>query len=407
MSTSRRQLAALTGIRFFLALWVVVYHQSESLVGSIGGPPEVHRALVGLVQTGYTAVSAFFILSGFVLTYNYDLGTLLQARNAIRFGIARFSRIYPAYAAGLLMLVPFAIYRVVAGVDGGTAAGTTNFILNVCLLQAWVPGAALSWNYPGWSLSDEAFFYAMLPVVGFAITRLAKGQARQVVPRLLGLAAALWVVSLALPVLAILQPIPHFGDVPATISALPESTWANVIRYNPLLRLPEFCIGVVLALLYRLIPAGSRLWKRGAYFYLPAIGIIILALANGDSLAYPVAHNGLLAPAYGMMIFGLALEGGVLVRFLSTPALVFLGGASYTMYILHEPVYGWLQIVFLHGLHLVTFGIFWLICYVSVVVGLSAVFFKLAEEPIHRQLRKRLNAWAEGLHADVSVTHNG
>ena len=406
MSTMiRRQLDALTGIRFFLALWVVVYHQGESLVGSIGGPPELHRAMASLVHTGYSAVNAFFILSGFVLTYNYDIGTLLRVRNATRFGIARFSRIYPAYATGLLLLVPFAIYRVVAGVDGGQATGATNFILNVCLLQAWVPGAALTWNYPGWSLSDEAFFYAMLPVLGFGIAWLAKGPAKRVVPRLLGLAVTLWVLSLVIPVLAILQSIPHFGDVPATDTQL-SGSWANAIRYDPLLRLPEFCIGVVLALLYRLIPPGSRLWKRGGYFYIPAISIIILVLSNGDSIPYPVVHNGLLAPAYATMIFGLALEGGVLVRFLSMPPLVFLGGASYSMYILHAPVLAWMSIGFVHVLHLDPHGMFWLICYVSMVIGLSSLFFRIAEEPMHRRLRKRLEGWAEGLHSHLAVSRS-
>ena len=316
MSTNKRQLGALTGIRFFLALWVVVYHQGDSLTQAIGGPSELHREIECLVWTGYSAVSAFFILSGFVLAYNYDLGTLLQAPNAVRFGIARFSRIYPAYLAGLVMLIPFAIYQVVAGVQGGMPAGVMNFILNLALLQAWVPAAVLSWNFPGWSLSNEAFFYAILPVVGFGIAWFAEGQGRRVVLRTMGLAAALWILSLVMPLFAILQPIPHFGDAPAVDREyLQQSAWAGIICYNPLLRLPEFCIGVVLAVLYRLIPAGSRLWKRGAYFYIPAIAVILLVLLNGDRIPFPVMHNGLLAPAYAAMIFGLALEGGVWLAF--------------------------------------------------------------------------------------------
>ena len=134
MNTHRRQLAALTGIRFFLAIWVVIYHQADALI-AVGGSSELHRSIQCLVRTGYSAVSAFFILSGFVLTYNYDLWTLLRARNAVRFGIARFSRIYPAYVTGLLMLIPVAM--LVSAVDGGPATGTTNFILK-CLSSAVV-----------------------------------------------------------------------------------------------------------------------------------------------------------------------------------------------------------------------------------------------------------------------------
>ncbi len=220
MNTSRRQLPALTGIRFFLAMWVVVYHQSDSLLASIDGPSWLHRAVEGIVRTGYTAVSAFFVLSGFVLTYNYDLRTLISARNGIRFGIARFSRIYPAYATGLLMFVPFVIYRLVADLEGGPSVGMANFILNACLLQAWVPGAALSWNYPGWSLSDEAFFYAVLPFAGVLTARIVERSLGRSTFRLLGLAATLWLLCLTVPMWAIWQQIPHFGNTPATDNEL-------------------------------------------------------------------------------------------------------------------------------------------------------------------------------------------
>lgn len=404
MTTVRRQLPALTGMRFFLALWVVVYHQSDSLLERIGGPPAFHQAAASFVQTGYSAVSAFFVLSGFVLAYNYDLRTLLRVPNLTRFAVARFSRIYPAYATGLILFIPFAVFRLFEGIEAGSYAGTGSFILNVFLLQAWLPGAALTWNFPGWSLSDEAFFYAVLPFAGAWIMRIGVGQSRRVVIRLLCLAAALWVLSLIVPVFAIVDRIPHFGDAPATDDQLlGAGPWANVIRYNPLLRLPEFCMGVVLALLYRSIPANSRLWRRGAYLYVPAGLAILGVLANGDSIPYPLVHDGLLAPAYAMVIFGLALEGGILVRLLSMPVLVFLGNASYSMYILHAPVYAWMGIGFRRVLHVEPHGIVWLISYVSAVVGLSSLFFRKAEEPAHRWLRKKLTGRAEGLPADVPV----
>lgn len=406
MNKSRRQLPALTGIRFFLAIWVVFYHQSDSLLTSIGGPSWLHRAIEGIVRTGYTAVSAFFVLSGFVLTYNYDLQTLIGARNGIRFGIARFSRIYPAYAAALLMLVPLGIYHL-ATVDNTPYFATGNFILSAGLLQAWVPSAALSWNYPGWSLSDEAFFYAVLPFAGLLIARIVEGSTGRGTFRLFGLAVALWMLSLAVSLSAILQQIPYFGNIPAIDNEiLGAGAWADAIRYNPLLRLPEFCIGVVLALFYRSIPVKSGLWNSGARFFMPGIVIILLVLTNDDRIPYPVVLNGLLAPAYAMIMFGLALEGGILVRFLSTPVLVFLGNASYSMYILHVPIGAWANIGFRRILHIDPYGRFWLICYVTAVIGLASLFYWKAEEPANRWLRKRLNNWADGRHGVVHVAHN-
>lgn len=65
------------------------------------------RALSSLVGTGYAAVGIFFLLSGFILAYNYDLGTQWSDQGKLRFAIARFSRIYPVYLLGLLLVLPF------------------------------------------------------------------------------------------------------------------------------------------------------------------------------------------------------------------------------------------------------------------------------------------------------------
>ncbi len=163
---------------------------------------------------------------------------------------------------------------------------------------------------------------------------------------------------------------------------------------------------MILALLYRSIPAKSRLWNSGARFYGPGIAVIVLVLANGDRIPYPVVHNGLLAPAYATIMFGLALEGGILVRFLSMPALLFLGNASYSMYILHAPIGAWMNIGFRRVLHIAPYGPFWLICYVAAVIGFASVFFWKAEEPAHRWLRRRPQpVWAEGRGTKSFMSH--
>ena len=94
---SRPHLPALTGIRFILAIWVVIYHVtpvSEERV--IAWFPSLPQAFYSVLRTGYVAVGVFFVLSGFVLAYNYDLGKRWDRRNLVRFAIARFSRTYPA-----------------------------------------------------------------------------------------------------------------------------------------------------------------------------------------------------------------------------------------------------------------------------------------------------------------------
>jgi peptidoglycan/LPS O-acetylase OafA/YrhL len=385
MTKPRRPLPALTGVRFFLALWVVVYHQISFLAGDLGSSP-VFNAIRPLLATGYAAVTAFFVLSGFVLAYNYDCEHL--AVNALawrRFAIARFARIYPAYLFGLLLLVPLALYRLWAGIRiAPLGVEWGNFALSIVLAQSWLPKSALSWNYPGWSLSNEAFFYACFPLIGAALWRLTGKPAS-----LWAAMAVLWGLACTAPLAAMAIPLPGWGDAAATDLTLAAglSPWTFVVRYNPLVRLPEFCLGILLAKLYS---ARNTAAGWGVWLYLPAGIAIILILSQADLILYPIVHNGGLAPLFGVMIFGLALGGGLPAQWLSSRPMLLLGNASYAMYILHAPIQMWLMVFSRRVLHQEHIGLAWVLVYVAVVITVSCVFYHFAEEPMHRQLRQSL-----------------
>jgi len=65
----RPVLNALTGIRFIAALYVVLFHYLDPARLDLALP--AHFAVYHLVRYGYVGVSVFFVLSGFVLAYNY------------------------------------------------------------------------------------------------------------------------------------------------------------------------------------------------------------------------------------------------------------------------------------------------------------------------------------------------
>src|SRR5450631_2452471 len=73
---------AVTGLRFFLALWVILHH--------LTGPGQKLEAtalllphgLFTLIRGGYQAVTTFFVLSGFVLTRSYT-ATVWTRRNTL------------------------------------------------------------------------------------------------------------------------------------------------------------------------------------------------------------------------------------------------------------------------------------------------------------------------------------
>ena len=94
---SRPSLRALTGIRFLAAYHVVLFHCTDW----VHWTNPWARSFVG---SGYVAVSLFFVLSGFILTYTH-CGEEPPKPIALRpFYVSRFARIYPVYAVGLLLI---------------------------------------------------------------------------------------------------------------------------------------------------------------------------------------------------------------------------------------------------------------------------------------------------------------
>ena len=83
-------LPALDGLRFMAAMLVAGGHYAS--IFSQGSPPVMVTTLAGLGMT------LFFVLSGFVIHYNY-CGTIPKAGGLRAFAVARFARLYPLYIA--------------------------------------------------------------------------------------------------------------------------------------------------------------------------------------------------------------------------------------------------------------------------------------------------------------------
>jgi peptidoglycan/LPS O-acetylase OafA/YrhL len=386
MNRSKPQFDALTGVRFFLALWVVVFHQSNADGAIMGSRINFGQPILTcLIRTGYVAVGVFFALSGFVLAYNYSLDIRWSPRNKLDFAVARLARIYPAYATGLLLMAPLVISTWPYGHVNMWIKPIVEALLNATLLQSWIPRHALTWNMPGWSLSAEAFFYVSFPAVGVILWRASRKWDSAIL-----LLLVTWGAALVFPTIAILKGIPGFTDIPATADNLrADPFWANLFKLNPLVRFPEFCFGIVILRLYTLSRTRfPNLNGKGYLLYLPGLLLEGIVISTARWIPFPLFHNGILLPLHGLVILGLAFRGGPIETFLSTPVLKSLGNASYAMYILHWPVFEWMTLFWQHRFGrpmagLIEFGI-----YASTVILLSAVVHRAIEEPSNRAIKQ-------------------
>lgn len=384
------RLDGLTGLRFFAAIYVVAFHYATPAL--VGAP----RAVLNIALSGYVAVDFFFILSGFILAYNYlkPDGTLKGTKR--QFWLARFARIYPAYALSFLIVMPFALRELLRAEPIGTALYHFCRALGVAgvMQQSWMPWMSMWGNAPAWSLSVEAFFYLVFPLLAPLVGRLSL---RACIPALL----AMWLVGLAAPTAYVAKDhvSPEHTTAPGEPSWAPgtpvERPWLVTSARShglvtkdfrsmttPLARLPEFLVGVLLGRL--LLGASAVQRRRAGRCVAPALLLIVGLLAMSDHIPKPILRNGLLAPLFCVVIFGMSGGGSWLERVLSKKAFVPLGEASYGAYILQTPLATLLA--FEGGSLLGFFG------YAALLVAVSLLSFFKIETPARKFLMARLGA---------------
>lgn len=168
---------------------------------------------------GDVGVVFFLMLSGFVMTYGYGARVLEEGFNRQRYLKRRVARVWPLHL--VCLLAALTLLPVTLNADTVAALG-----LNIVLLQSWVPlrDFFFSGNSVSWCLCDLMFFYILFPWLRRLFHRL-KGR---LIAVLTAAAAALYV---------------------AVAVIVPADFRLGVVYVNPLMRLPDFLIGMGLCML--------------------------------------------------------------------------------------------------------------------------------------------------------------
>jgi peptidoglycan/LPS O-acetylase OafA/YrhL len=311
----RSELRALTGLRAVAALAVVVSH-----TGVPTSAPEPIRELAGW---GYVGVPLFFMLSGFVLAYNYPDLSIRDLGRTVRFYVARIARVMPLY--WLMLIYCASLYAVVGHVQYRRV-----FVLDVFGLQTWggdLLAAQSRYNGPGWSIGVELFFYALFPLLAPLIAWLYRRWSQKamvaivVVGALVAVALWLWFWSTGR-------------------AALPAQNPASAHRWlyrNPLPHLVEFVVGMAAAYL---MASGLRIGSRGHHLLQAAVVAYVIGLATlrppSSSLIAAGSYGALWVIPFAVLVISLGSGRGWFARLLSTGPMVTLGTASYALYLTHR-----------------------------------------------------------------------
>jgi peptidoglycan/LPS O-acetylase OafA/YrhL len=367
----RPRLEALTLLRFLAALWVMSFH-----INGMGGFRWAPLWVQGLAGRGYVAVTFFFMLSGFILVYTYG-GKDIDLK---RFWNARLARLYPVYLLSLILAGPFFAFAVlqhfpVPFIEWFADHLGLSALLALTMQQSWVPQAALGWNGVCWAVSTEVFFYVVFPVVLKPMARLKAGP-------LALLALVTWIAALALAGLYIHR---SPDGIPSTPWLMPDGYfWLHALKFNPLVRLPEFLAGMACGLWFL---KGGHASLRSPGFLGAGAALLLLLLACSRFIPYPLMHTGLAAPAFALIILGLALRPAW-AAFSGSRFLTLLGESSYSLFLLHCIVAG---SVFLAGTRPGQIpappgpGKLVFAMLLSVIIGV--VVFRWVEEPLRKRIR--------------------
>ena len=353
-----KNISPLTSLRFFAAILVLLHHSVRVFLPAVSGwgvqpGPQEYAGDVALAFR--VSVSFFFLLSGYVLSLAYL--NREQAIDKRRFFAARFARLYPLY---FVVMVLDAWQLVTAEIKGnGVAIGLTKtagiLAANTLVLQGWWQAKLLRINLPSWSLSAEIFFCVCFPWLGALLWKLR--------------GVGLWMTALGL-----------YTGGQALVWGMRPHVNEQTLTFFPLFHVPTFALGILLARWRSLQEerageADVRPWQANTALGLSIGGLCLcVPLEPLFRVASPY-HDGLLAPMFAGLIWGLSAASSPLSRWLCAKWLLALGNASYALYLIHYPIrslferYQWVT------------GAFYPL-YLALCVGLSLLSFRFLETPV-------------------------
>jgi peptidoglycan/LPS O-acetylase OafA/YrhL len=304
------ELSGLTGIRFYAALFVYLSHVTDVIPGM-----QKLRGDSLYFNAGVVGVSFFFVLSGFILTYNYadSFREGVSATSYKRFVWDRLTKIYPVHFLTLLMVLPIAIFSPHLPLDW--RAVPVHLLMLQCFWPFTKPTFYNYLNVPSWSISCEWFFYLLAPMAMF----FALGSIRR-----------RWALVLMATA---------FASGLGLLLWQSESAFARLyfVSWFAPSRFLEFLAGVFLG---RVFLAASR-QKLEAFSSLAQLAGIVLIVAGANyrpHAPWPLWGGLLYVPGSALLVLGLAYGRGFFAAHLSRPWLNRLGMASYSLYMIHAPI---------------------------------------------------------------------
>lgn len=298
-----------------------------------------HTSIPNSAFGGPAGVEIFFLLSGFLMFWNYvDRELDFSFRGRLQFAWHKVRKLYPLYL--LTFFVGVILDVQLYGLNGIIRLVLTavKSVLNLLLLQSWVPKASFyfSFNSVAWYLSVILFLYFMFPRI---LRRLNDYKRRKS-------------AGVAIVCIVILQMVISFcvSLVCRHLSISEDITkWFTYI--NPVYRLGDFIIGCNLGYMFKTdsrVLSSDRSWHGWQYTCLEIASLLLLILEGiffnsiGSDLQDPCPQlwwiwSLLFLPTSGLIIYIYSLGGGLISRLNGSPVRNIVALSPYA-FLMHQLV---------------------------------------------------------------------
>lgn len=379
------------GIRALAAFCLVVWHVYIYATpgGAIGFGLWTDHGIAHL-QLG---LWVFFCLSAYLLYRPFAAAVLRGAPqpSARRYFRSRALRILPAYWVVLTLVTFVAGVAIVRAGTDRLGVHLPTYVADLFLVQGLHPTGLMTGIGPAWSLSVEAAFYLVLPVLGLLAALLGR-RARTHRGRL---AATLAPAALLLGVGVVAREIGARFIASSPDESGFGATWYAVWDRSILSQADLFAAGMVVAVLAVEIREGrlalAPRWRPA----LLLAGLAVL-LASVIALRYQAVEYRrfavLAAVAIALLVAAVVLPSAAdrsrVVGVLDARPVRWVGEVSYSVFLWHYPV------VFFLVTHDLTFGgtagiVANLAIVSAITLVLSAITFRVVERPfLKRKVRR-------------------
>ena len=335
-----QKLDSLQCFRGLAALSVIVFHATATT-----NP----HAIYGVGKFGFLGVDFFFVLSGFIILNSHfdDDKTITALKN---YYIKRSVRIFPPYwpiSIGMIL-----IYFLLPNLSHNTSGTHNNisFISSILLLPD-PTGPALN---VAWTLIYEILFYLIFSIYFFS-----------------GRIFSIFIITWALVIFANIY-----------LTGLPQYSYDAPSNWSTHLVSPinlEFMFGMITAYLTKKVPS-----RYGTLVFLFGILIFILFV----NWPFALVCRSLFGLAFAALVLGAVLlerQG----KLKSPQWLIKMGDASYSIYLVHNPLISVTNRLVAHLYGSTNFTLAILVgIFFSIFVGY--LYHLIVEKPLSKFLRRQL-----------------